>query len=136
MRLIGVDYGRRRIGLAVTDETGSVVRGLTTIDRKRFADCRAAIAAVIASERPGALVFGVPLDADDRDTAMAAEIRAFARVINKDYGLPVHFVDESMTSKKASELLMFRKKKTRRDKTAVDRIAACLILEQFLKEQK
>jgi putative Holliday junction resolvase len=136
MRLIGVDYGRRRIGLAVTDETGSVVRGLTTIDRKRFADCRAAIAAVIASERPGALVFGVPLDADDRDTAMAAEIRAFARVINKDYGLPVHFVDESMTSKKASELLMFRKKKTRRDKTAVDRIAACLILEQFLKEQR
>ncbi|MBN2187866.1 MAG: Holliday junction resolvase RuvX [Chitinispirillaceae bacterium] len=136
MRLIGVDYGRRRIGLAVTDETGAVARGLPTIDRKKFPDCRAAIAAVIASERPGALVFGLPLDADGRDTAMAAEIRTFAEGIKKDSGLPVYFVDESLTSVKASELLRFRKKKDRRDKTAVDRIAACLILEQFIREQK
>ena len=136
MRLIGVDYGRRRIGLAVTDETAVLVRGLPTIDRKKCGDCRAALAAIIASERPGALVFGLPLDADGRDTAMAAEIRAFAEGIKKDSGLPVYFVDESLTSKKAAELLRFRKKKIRRDKSATDRIAACLILEQFLKEQK
>jgi len=133
MKLIGVDYGRRRIGCAVTDETGTVVRGLATIDRKKFPDGQAAVNAVIAAERPEAIVFGLPLDADDGETAMSAEVRKFAAGFA---ALPVHFVDESLTSKQALGLLRFRKKKERRDKAAVDRIAACLILEAFLREQK
>jgi putative holliday junction resolvase len=136
MKLIGIDYGRRRIGLAVTDETGTVVRGLMTIDRKKNPDCRAALAAAIAAERPEAMVFGLPLDAGDGETAMSAEVRAFAAAIEKDTRLPVYFVDESLTSKKAAELMMFRKKKVRRDKSTTDRIAACLILEEFLKENR
>jgi putative Holliday junction resolvase len=136
MKLIGVDYGRRRIGLAVTDASGAAVRGLPTIDRKKCPDCRAALAAVTGAERPEALVFGLPLDADDRDTAMAAEIRAFAEGIKKDSGLPVYFVDESLTSIKAAELLRFRKKKERRKKETVDKIAACLILDAFINENK
>jgi len=135
MKLIGVDYGRRRIGLAMTDETGTVVRGLPTIDRKKCPGLTAALMAVIAAERPEAIVFGLPLDADDHETAMSAEVRAFAADFEKTARIPVYFVDESLTSKKAAELLMFRKKKIRRDKAAVDRIAACLILEAFLKEQ-
>jgi putative holliday junction resolvase len=133
MKLIGVDYGRRRIGCAVTDETGTVVRGLPTIDRKKCPDLTAALTAVIAAERPEAIVFGLPLDADDNETAMSAEVRKFAAGFA---ALPVHFVDESLTSVKAAELLRFRKKKERRDKSATDRIAACLILEAFLREQK
>jgi putative Holliday junction resolvase len=133
MKLIGVDYGRRRIGCAVTDETGTVVRGLATIDRKKCPDLTAALTAVIAAEQPEAIVFGLPLDADDNETAMSAEVRKFAAGFA---ALPVHFVDESLTSVKAAELLRFRKKKERRDKSATDRIAACLILEAFLREQK
>jgi putative Holliday junction resolvase len=134
MRLIGVDYGRRRIGLAVADGAAAIAHGLPTIDRKKNSDPRTAIAAVIAVERPGALVFGVPLDADDRETRMAAEIRAFAEGIKKDSGLPVYFVDESLTSKQAAELLRFRRKKERRKKESVDKLAACLILEEYLRE--
>lgn len=138
MKLIGIDYGRRRIGLAVTDETGTVVRGLATIDRKKRPDFRAALTAAIAAERPEAVVFGLPLDAGDGETAMSAEIRAFAADFQKNtrMRLPVYFVDESLTSKKAAELIRFRKKKVRRDKSTTDRIAACLILEQFLRENK
>jgi putative Holliday junction resolvase len=134
MKLIGVDYGRRRTGLAVTDETGTIVRGLATIDRKKHGDPKAALAAVIRDERPDAVVFGLPLDAEGRDTAMSLEVRCFAEAVRKQTGLPVYFVDESLTSKEAAELLLFRKKKTRRDKSAADRIAACLILEEFIKE--
>jgi putative Holliday junction resolvase len=134
MKLIGVDYGRRRIGLAVTDETNTLARGLPTIDRKKCADCRAVLAAVIDAERPGALVFGLPLDADGRDTAMASEIRAFTASIEESARLPVYFVDESLTSKQAEELIKFRKKKERRNKATVDKIAACLILETFIRE--
>jgi len=137
MKLIGVDYGRRRIGLAITDETGTVVRGLATLDRKKHGLPLASLLEVIARERPSAVVFGLPLDADDRETSMAAEIRKFAADLETSIHLPVYFIDESLTSKQASaELLRFRKKKERRDKAAVDRIAACLILEAFLREQK
>jgi putative holliday junction resolvase len=136
MKLIGVDYGRRRIGLAATDETASLVRGLATIDRKKSPDAAAALLAVIGAEQPGAVVFGLPLDADGRDTAMAAEIRSFAADVGQRSRLPVRFVDESLTSKEAGELLRFRKKKVRRDKSMNDRIAACLILEEFIKENK
>jgi putative holliday junction resolvase len=133
MKLIGVDYGRRRMGLAVTDETGSVVRGLLTIDRKKCRDCRAEITALVEKEKADALVFGLPFGSDEGETLMSAEVREFA---GQFHPLPVHFVDESMTSKKAGELLRFRKKKVRKDKSINDRIAACLILEEFLREQK
>jgi putative holliday junction resolvase len=138
MKLIGVDYGRRRIGLAVTDETGTLVRGLATIDRKKCPDLTAALTAAIAAEQPQAMVFGLPLDVDDGETAMSAEVRAFAADFEKNActRLPVHFVDESLTSIQAKELLRYKKKKIRRDKAMTDRIAACLILEAFLREQK
>ena len=140
MKLIGVDYGRRRIGLAITDETGTVVRGLATLDRKKYPRALESIRAVIAGERPEAavqaVVFGLPLDADDRETSMAAEIRKFAADLETSIHLPVYFIDESLTSKQAEKLLRFRKKKERRNKATVDKIAACLILEAFLREQK
>jgi putative Holliday junction resolvase len=134
MKLIGVDYGRRRIGVAATDETGTLVRGLPTIDRRKHGRPLTALLDVFARERPDAAVFGLPLDADDRETTMSAEIRKFAADFEKKTSVPVYFIDESLTSKQASDILRFRKKKERRNKDAVDRIAACLILEAFLRE--
>jgi putative holliday junction resolvase len=135
MKLIGIDYGRRRIGLAATDETGTIVRGLATLDRKKYPDARSAVLAIIASEQPGAIVIGLPLDADDRETPMSSEVRKFASGLETSVPIPVYFIDESLTSKQATALLHSRRKKVRRDKAAVDKIAACLILDAFLKEQ-
>ena len=133
MKLAGVDYGRRRIGVAVCDGDGGIAGGLCVIDRKKFADGGVEeLLRVIGNEKPGALVFGLPLGPDDEETAMSAEARGFAATIAERAGLPVHFVDESFTSKRAAELMMHRKKKARRDKSLSDRIAACLILQDFM----
>jgi putative Holliday junction resolvase len=134
MKLIGVDYGRRRIGLAMSDETGTIVRGLATLDRKVHPDVRGQLLAVVAREQPCGIVFGLPLGADGQETLMSGEIKRFAAGLEKLAAVPVHFIDESLTSKEASAILRFRKKKERRNKEAVDKIAACLILEAFLKE--
>ncbi|MBN2037338.1 MAG: Holliday junction resolvase RuvX [Chitinispirillaceae bacterium] len=134
MKLIGIDYGKRRIGLAVSDEIGTCVRGYTVIDRKKTRQWQKELQAAIKREQPAGIVIGLPLDADDRETAMAAEIRKFAANLEKNSAIPVYFIDESLTSKRAADLLRYRKKKVRRDKRAVDRIAACLILESFLRE--
>lgn len=135
MKLIGIDYGRRRIGLAVTDETGTCVRGLDTIDRNKNPDLLHLLLGIIGSLNPAGLVVGLPLDSDDNETAMSLEVRNFAARLEKSVAIPVYFIDESLTSKKAEGLLRFRKKKIRRSKEAVDRIAACLILESFLTQR-
>jgi len=132
MKLIGVDYGRRRVGVAVSDDGGTIARGLCVIDRRKFPDGAGELLRVIGEENPAALVFGVPLGSGDEETAMSGEAREFAGAVAGRSGLPVYFVDESFTSKRAAGLMMHRKKKARRDKALSDRIAACLILQDFI----
>ncbi|MBN1128264.1 MAG: Holliday junction resolvase RuvX [Chitinispirillaceae bacterium] len=136
MKLIGIDYGRRRIGCAVCDETGSMVRGLATITVRTTADAFEKLLALLNDQQPAGVVFGLPLDANDRDTRMAVEIRKFAADLETNSAIPVYFIDESNTSKQAADLMLFRRKKERRNKAAIDRLAACLILESFLREMK
>ncbi len=132
MKLIGIDYGRRRIGVAVSDEDGTLARSLGIIDRKSRPNCVDELIKIISEENPAALIFGLPLGGDDEETAMSREVREFATAVEQRTNLPVRFVDESYTSKKAAELMMYRSKKARRDKSLSDRIAACLILQEYI----
>ena len=129
MRKIGIDYGRRRIGVAITDELGVTSRPLTVIDRRTVNDPIGLLAAIVTEQAPGLVVVGLPLDHNDDETVMSREVRAFAAKLAAAITVPIEFVDESLTSRRASLLMMTRRKKQRRDKTQVDRIAACLILE-------
>ncbi len=134
MKLMGIDYGRRRIGVAVCDETGGAIRGLATIQRRPGVDTLDALCTVIEQNDVCGLVVGLALGDGERESEMSKETRAFAGALGKRAGLAVHFVDESFSSKDAARILAVRKKKARRDKALHDRIAACLILEQYLKE--
>lgn len=136
MKLMGIDYGRRRIGIAVTDTTGTCIRGCDTIDRKKCTDSVEAVRRVVVAEEPGSLVIGLPLGARDQETLLSREIRDFAHQMRACTGLEIHLVDESFTSQLAKEMIRFRKKKERRRKENVDRIAACLILDAYQKERQ
>lgn len=131
MKLLGIDYGRRRVGVAVTDSSGQHIRGLTTIDRKKHPDPLIPLISIISQENPDILILGLPLDINDAETVMSKEVRSFAQNLRERSGLPIDFADESYSSRRASSLMMFRKKKERRDKAAIDRLAACLILEVY-----
>lgn len=134
MKLIGIDYGRRRIGIATTDENGEFIRSLPTIDRKTRPNYLDALVTIVKEERASQIVVGLPLDADGGDTKMSLEIRAFVSQLVQKTPVPVHFVDESFTSMRANDILLYRKRKSRRKKENIDRIAACLIIEQFQRE--
>jgi putative Holliday junction resolvase len=131
MKLLGIDYGRRRIGTAVTDADGTTIRGLTVIDRTKDRDCITPLLELLEQESAERIVVGLPLGSRDEETAMSAEVRRFAAELGARSGLPVSFVDESFTSVRAQEHARSRKRKQRRDKATVDRIAACLILEAY-----
>ena len=133
MKLLGIDYGRRRIGVAVTDESGAYAHGLPTIDLKKVPDRLHALCSLIDCERPARIVVGLPLDINGDETVMSKEIRAFADTLKKVTCVPVCFVDESLSSVEAGAILRFRKKKDRRNKEIIDRIAACVILEAYKK---
>ncbi len=135
MKLMGVDFGYRRIGIAVTDEGGYCVRGLEVIDRKKTPDYITELVSIIETEKPSELVFGIALNADDQETEMSLQARLCAEKIKNRTGLPIHYVDESFTSKKAAELMLHRKKKERKEKGLSDRIAACLILQSYLEDR-
>jgi putative Holliday junction resolvase len=136
MKLLSLDYGRRRIGFAVTDETATIVRGLTTIDRKQSTDIVQEIVTIISDEKPDRLIVGLPLDHNDNETQMTLEIRAFVDTLKPFIAIPVEFTDESFSSVEAASIMMTRKKKERRQKTTIDRVAACLILERYLRDSR
>jgi len=97
-RVAAVDYGRRRVGLAVCDPLGITVRGLPTFVRADGADAVAGVAAVLREARATRLVVGLPLHADGRPSEMSAEARAFGDALGRALGVPVAYVDEGLSS--------------------------------------
>lgn len=126
--LLGFDYGHRKIGIAVGQTvTGSATPLVTLRSRQNQPDWQG-IARLIKDWTPTALVVGLPFHMDDREAQVAPEARRFARQLDDRFGLPVHLVDERLTSQEA------RGRFTRRPKAmaAIDAMAAALILETWL----
>jgi putative Holliday junction resolvase len=125
-----VDYGRKRIGVAVSDAMGLTVQPLTTIEGKSKAE-ELALLERIAHERGVArIVVGLPLRLDGTEGTMAAEARRFARRLERALHLPVELVDERLTSWAAREWKAAHAELGRGK--GEDEIAAAILLEDFL----
>jgi len=142
-RLLGIDLGERRIGLAIADDDGSAAHPYATLRRGRdIAADAAAIGAVVASLGVDELVVGLPLEASGADGPQATLTRTWASEIEALVGLPVGFRDERLTSHLAETRLGPMKRgrsggpptKTQRDayRARVDREAAAIILQDEL----
>jgi len=120
----------------VCDPEGLSVRGLPTIQRRHVPDPCDAVARIAREQGARRHVMGLPLGADEGETAMSREVREFAGRLRDGLGLPVDFVEESFTSVAAQQLLRSRRRKERQRKENVDRLAACLLLEAYLRERR
>lgn len=136
-RCAAVDYGRRRIGLAVSDPLGITARGLPTLERGPDL-CLAAreVARILVEAGVAHVVVGLPLHDDGRESEMSKEARAFGEALRAASGLSVEWFDEGLTSWEAEETLKKRKKPLREARRAgeVDREAARAILLSWLRE--
>jgi putative Holliday junction resolvase len=142
-RLLGIDLGERRIGLAVADDDGSPARAFATVRRGRDLEADAiALGAVIESERIEGLVLGLPLEASGDEGPQARLTRDWGEAIRDRLGLPVTYRDERLSSHLAEDRLGPMKRgrsggppsKTQRDayRARVDREAAAIILQDEL----
>ena len=135
-RHVGVDYGRRRIGLAVCDALGITVTGLDTVVLRDADDPVAAVARALEGEQAARLVVGLPLHADGRESEMSKEARTFGDALGKALGVPVAYVDEGLTSWEAEESMKGRRKsleRARRD-GEIDRAVAVSLLRSYLRQ--
>jgi putative Holliday junction resolvase len=142
-RLLGIDLGERRVGLAIGEDDGSAARPLSTLRRGRDLDADVkGLAAVIEAQGIDALVVGLPLHASGDEGPQAALTRAWAEAIGEHLGLPLTFRDERLSSHLAETRLGPMKRgrsggppsKTQRDsyRARVDREAAAIILQDEL----
>ena len=138
MRALGIDYGLRRIGLALSDPTGTIASPLETLQRR--AGKRAPIAKLetIARERDVEhLVVGLPLGLDGSENEWCGEVRAVGQRLAERLSLDVSFVDERLTSVRAERAVRASglPKRKREDKRRIDAAAAQLILQAWLDQR-
>ena len=134
MRCLGIDHGARRIGLSYGDELG-VAMPLPALTDAEEAKRWAALAAVVQQRRATDLVVGHPLNMDDTSGFKAKEVEAFAARLRAEFGLPVHLVDERLTSYEAESTIAKSKRREVRASGITDSRAATLILQDFLNQK-
>ncbi len=135
MRCLGIDYGTKRVGLAHGDEVGVALPLPALIDPDEAARWQK-LGELIRQRRITDLVVGYPYNMDGSVGFKAKEVDVFVGKLEKEFGLPVHRVDETLTSYAAESTIA---KKDRRDVRAsglVDSRAACLILQDFLDQRQ
>ncbi len=131
-RILAIDYGGKRTGIAVTDPLQIIATGLTTIPTNTLLDF---LKKYLGEEQVEKIIIGLPVNWDESDTHNTEPVRAFVKKLGTTFpSIPVETVDERYTSKMAKEamLAMGMKKKDRRKKELVDEIAATIILQEYL----
>jgi len=132
--VLGLDFGARRIGLAVSDADAAIAFPIGVLERTRRAADLAALAEVIREREIVAVVVGLPLHMDGRAGTGAEAARAFAAELGEATSLPVALIDERWTSAEAERSLADAPRKRRRQKGQVDALAATLILRTYLEQ--
>lgn len=131
-RILSIDYGKKRTGLAVTDPLKIIATGLTTVETPKL---MAYLKEYIQKEGVEEVIIGMPTNMDDSDTHATPLVKNFIGQFKKAFpSLPLTEVDERFTSKMATQAMleMGLKKKQRQNKALVDEIAATIMLQEYL----
>lgn len=134
-RILSIDYGKKRTGLAVTDPLQIIATALCTVETGKL---MAFLKEYFSKENVGEVIIGMPLNWDDTATHATPLVQGFIKTFKKNFpAIPIHEVDERFTSKMASRAMidMGMKKKQRQDKAMVDQIAATIMLQEYMERK-
>ncbi|HKW74345.1 MAG TPA: Holliday junction resolvase RuvX [Terriglobales bacterium] len=131
-RILAIDYGSRRMGLAVSDPLGITAQGLDTLERKNKRSDFARLERVLREYHVSEIVLGLPLRMSGEEGAQSQKVVEFAEELRRRFALPVHLWDERLTSAEANRLLREAELSIQKRAQAVDRMAATLILQSWL----
>jgi putative Holliday junction resolvase len=135
-RVLGIDLGSRRIGVAVSDGLGLTAQPRATLARHGGMRDIEAIAAAVKEADADRIVLGLPLDCEGQEGPAALRARAFGDKLRTALHLPVELIDESFSTVEAEEVLLAADMSRARRKQVVDKLAAAVILQRWLDAQK
>lgn len=132
MRALGIDIGERRIGVAVSDPTGTVATPLVVLDARELARSTAPLRRLIEDYEPDLFVVGLPLTLSGEEGPQAAAVRVTVRRLIEPLGIPVAYHDERLSSTAANRAMAAAGADARARRGSVDMVAASLLLQSYL----
>jgi putative Holliday junction resolvase len=132
LRILGLDYGEKRIGVAVCDELGFTAQGLPTIIRKTKKHDLEILENIIKNYNIEKIVIGYPVRLDGSEGIQCEKVNRFASMLEERVFLPVAKWPETLSTKEAEEILINSGVRWKKRKNKVDQLAACLILQAYL----
>lgn len=136
VRVLGLDVGERRIGVALSDALGLTAQRLTVIERASTAGAIEALVTLAQRHHAQQIVIGLPLSLQGARGPQAQRVAAFGDALRRQTTLPIHFVDERLTTRQGERVLAQTGSSSRRRKQLIDQVAAQLILQHFLDAQR
>ena len=135
-RIMGLDIGEARIGIALTDLLQTIASPFETLRRKGFLKDVEAILAIAAEREVGLIVAGLPLSMDGTENAQCLRVREFMDALSERTDIPVEWMDERFTTVSAERVLLDADVSRAGRKKVVDKIAAAIILDHYLSRRK
>ena len=133
MKVLCVDYGTKRVGLAISDDTGAMAFPLETISSTHAIEN---ICHIIREKKVTQLVVGLPIHMDGREGNKSKEAREFGKQLERTTGLIPEYVDETLSTYEAEQELKERKMSPKKRKQVIDQVAAQKVLQEFLDHKK
>jgi len=132
LRILGLDYGEKRIGAAICDELGMTAQGLPTIIRKSKKHDLDILGNLIKSYNVEKIVIGYPVRLDGSEGIQCEKVNRFSVLLDETFSLTVIKWPETLSTKEAEEILINSGVRWQKRKKMVDKLAACLILQNYL----
>ena len=132
MRILAIDYGSQRIGLALSDPTGTLARPLPFVPAKADAKLARELAALAEKEEAHLILLGLPRNMDGSHGPAAQKVETFAGVLKTAITIPIKLWDERLTSSQANKILIQGGVRRDRRKEKVDKLAAAILLQSYL----
>jgi len=136
MRIMGFDVGSRTIGVAISDELGITAQGLKTIKRKSMQEDLEEISTIIAQFNIEKIVVGLPVNMDGTIGKQAEMIFQWIKTLKEKFSLPVETWDERLSTVEASKVLLEADLSRKKRKKVIDKLAAVLILQGYLSQDR
>lgn len=132
MRILGLDVGEKRIGIAVSDELGFTAQGIEVLERKKMESDLLRLNQIIQEYNVNEIVVGLPKNMNGTIGPRAEMVQEFGKMLKIRFSLPVHFWDERLTTVSAERTLIEADISRKKRKKVIDKMAAILILQGYL----
>lgn len=136
MRLLGLDIGEARVGVAVSDPAGTIASPLVVLDARQLARDIRPLRTLVEDYEVGGLVVGLPLSMNGSEGRQSASVRAVGDRLSRELALPVTYADERLSSATASRAMGSGGVKAKQQRGRLDMVAAAIILQAYLDGQR